>query len=600
MRIRNRIILLVVGVLAIGVTAFAVPTVWFKPYTVEHLYVRMFARVALQSPMMMSQLQFLPPALDFYSGKLDDRSLAFAEKQTRQLERELAILRRYDREELRDRLSYDVAEWAGADMLAGLQFRFHGYPLSQMDGEQSALPSFMLSTHRIRSARDARNYVARLEQFDTYFFHVLEDLNLREQRGITPPRFVVDRVLAEMRGFIAQPPTEHVLYVHLRAMLDSLPDMDVLERAAVLAGADSALTEHVYPAYRRLIAYGEHLARIATTDDGVWKLPDGAAFYQYQLRHHTSTDMTADQIHQLGLQEVARIQAEIRTILRRQGHAASDIATKSAELFREPRFQWPDTDAGRAAVLAEYQRIIDEIGGGLDSLFGVRPKAHVRIERVPAFKEATTPLAYYNSPALDGSRPGIFFVNLRDVSNHARPRMRTLAYHEAIPGHHLQHAVAQELQGVPFFRKVVGFTAFAEGWGLYAEQLAAEAGFQDDPYNRIGFLLDQLWRAVRLVVDTGIHDKRWTREQAIDYMRKQTGKPEAEVVTEIERYIVLPGQATAYMVGRLKILELRERARQQLGERFDLREFHSVVLGNGEIPLVLLERTVDEWIASKS
>jgi uncharacterized protein (DUF885 family) len=290
----------------------------------------------------------------------------------------------------------------------------------------------------------------------------------------------------------------------------------------------------------------------------------------------------------------------MRSILEAEGYRVDgEVGATLAGVFREPRFQWPDTEEGRASIIAEYQRIIDEIDGKLSPFFGLRPARGVRVERIPQFKEATSALAYYNTPALDGSRPGVFYANLRDVAEHPRPRMRTLAYHEAIPGHHFQLAIAQELQGVPFFRKVVPFTAFAEGWALYAEQVAAENGFQDDPFDRLGYLSAQMMRACRLVVDTGIHSKRWTREQAIEYMVSRTGMPEQEATVEIERYIVMPGQATAYMVGRLKILELRERAQRQLGQRFDLREFHDVVLRNGSVPLTILERIVEDWIAAK-
>jgi uncharacterized protein (DUF885 family) len=601
MRKRTKIVLVSLGVLLLATAAFAIPTLWLRPYSPTHQYTRIFATFVLRSPMTLSQLQFLPGWLDFHSHKLDDRSLVFQEKQERWLERELSILRSYRRNGIRDTLSHDILEWFMADARTGIRYRFHTYPLNQLFGEQNNLPSFMLQTHRIERVRDARSYVARLEGFERYFDQVLEGLKEREERGVRPPRFVVQRVLKEMREFIALPATEHVLYTHLRTRLDSIPDVRARDRDAILARAEAALAERVYPSYRKLIAYAERLERIATTEDGVWKLPDGEAFYDYNLRQYTTTDLTAGEIHELGLREVARIEAEMRAILVAEGHrVGEDVGVTLAEVLRDARFQWPDSDEGRAAILAEYQRIVDEIDAGLAPLFSVRPAAGVRVERIPQFKEQTSPLAYYSRPALDGSRPGVFYANLRDVNEHARPRMRTLAYHEAIPGHHFQIAVAQELRGVPFFRKVVPFTAYTEGWALYAEQVAAEHGFQNDSYDRLGYLSDQMMRACRLVVDTGIHRKRWTREQAIDYMRAKTGMPEQEATAEIERYIVMPGQATAYMVGRLKILELRERARQRLGERFDLREFHDVVLKNGAVPLTILERIVDDWIASRA
>ncbi len=271
--------------------------------------------------------------------------------------------------------------------------------------------------------------------------------------------------------------------------------------------------------------------------------------------------MTAEEIHRLGLEEVARLQTDMRVILEREGHPTDDLAATMNALNEEERFLYPDSDEGRQQVLADYQAIIDEIDAGLAGLFDVRPESGVQVDRVPEFLQATAPGAYYNSPPFDGSKPGTFYVNLRDVKEIPKFGMRTLAYHEAIPGHHFQIAVAQELEGVPFFRKVVPFTAFVEGWALYAEYLAAEHGFQDDPYDRLGYLTAQLFRAVRLVVDTGIHAKRWTRQEALDYMLANTGMPEGDVVAEIERYIVNPGQACAYKVGQLEILALRQARR---------------------------------------
>jgi uncharacterized protein (DUF885 family) len=390
-----------------------------------------------------------------------------------------------------------------------------------------------------------------------------------------------------------------VLFTHFAASTESIDGISGAERARLLREAERALASGVYPAYQRMIDEYARLATVATTDDGVWKLPDGDAYYAHLLRHHTTTDMTAEEIHRTGLREVARIQAEMREILESEGYDATDLGATMTALHEEPRFSWPDSDEGRAQILAHYQELVDEISEGLDGIFGLRPRAPMKVERVPTFREATSAGAYYSPPPMDGSKPGIFWANLRSVGEHAKFTMRTLAYHEGVPGHHFQIALAMEQTGVPFFRRVVPFTAFAEGWALYAEQVAAEHGFQDDPYDRLGYLTAQLFRAVRLVVDTGIHSKRWTREQAIDYMLANTGMPEGDVVAEIERYIVMPGQATSYMVGRLKILEIREDAKRRLGERFDLAEFHDVVLGGGSMPLTLLERRVSDWVASK-
>lgn len=586
------------GVLTLAATAFIVPTVWFKPYSVNHFYGRVFLRFALESPMLLSQLGFVPSFLDFHSHRLDDVSLEAEERSFRRLEKELGVLRSFDRGSIDDTISYDVMEWFMANLQENQRFRFHWYPLNQFSGAQSQLPSFMLSVHQIRSRKDAKNYVARLEAFERYFDQVIEGSRIRAERGLVPPRFVVQRVLAEMREFIAPSPSGHVLYTNLQTAVDTLEKLSADERQALLAGADSAISRRVYPAYRKLIAHAEELEQIASEDDGVWRLPDGDAYYAHRLRSSTTTDLTADEIHQLGLREVERIEGELRTLVAQQGYSGMDLGESLARLREEPRFQWPDTDEGRAAILEEYRRIIVEASTHLAPLFGRQPAAPVVVERVPQFREATDAVASYQVPALDGSRPGKFFVNLRDVGDHARMRMRTVAYHEAIPGHHFQMATAQQLEGAPFFRKVIPFTAYTEGWGLYAEQLAAESGLQDDPLDRIGYLVDELWRAVRLVVDSGIHSKRWTRAEAIDYMRR-TGKPENDMIAEVERYVVLPGQAASYKVGQLKIVELRERARTRLGGAFDIREFHDVVLSQGAVPLSVLETVVEGWIGSR-
>jgi uncharacterized protein (DUF885 family) len=457
------------------------------------------------------------------------------------------------------------------------------------------LPDFMMNIHQIEDEGDVRNYITRLSKFDQAFRQALESVEYRESLEIVPPRFVMTHVLKEMREFIEPKPEENVLHVHLAEALDEVEGLEDTRREELLLDAAAVIEGTVYPAYRLLIEYFEDREPTASTDNGAWKLPDGDRFYAHMLRSYTTTELSAEEIHQIGLEQVERLQGEMKAILKAEGYSTGDFATTMQSLSREERFLYPDTDEGRRQILADYQGIIDEIDAGMDSFFTMRPETGVEVERIEEFKEETTPLAYYSMPALDGSRPGIFYVNLRDVAEIPKFGMRTLAYHEAIPGHHFQVALAQELEGVPFFRKIIPFTAYAEGWGLYAEQVAAENGFQEDPFDRLGYLSGQLFRAARLVVDTGIHHKRWTRQEAIDYMVATTGMAEEEIVTEVERYIVFPGQACAYMVGKMEILRLRDEAREALGDAFDLREFHRVVLGSGSLPLTLLRRVVEEW-----
>jgi uncharacterized protein (DUF885 family) len=592
-------ILVVLGLLLLTCAVFVVPTIWFKPWSIDHFYGRVFVRFALRHPMMLSGMRLLEPmGLDFHNDDLDDFSMAFQAKETRFIEDELETLRSYDRASMSDErgLSYDILEWFLADQNEGNRWPFHNYPVNQLGGIQSGLPEFMINTHHLESKKEAEQYIARVGQFDRAFDQVLEGLAHREGLGIVPPRFVIDHVLTEMRGLIEPGPAGMVLHTHFVEKLGEMEDVDPDAGAELAGRLEAEIRETVIPAYGRLIAFFERQRTIATDDDGVWKLPDGENYYNWTLRHHTSTTMTADEIHRLGLEEVDRLQLEMRTILEEEGYPTEDLAATMNGLNREERFVYPDTDEGREQVIADFQAIIDEIDAGLGDLFDVRPESGVQVERVPEFRQATAPGAYYDSPPFDGSKPGTFYINLRDVKEIPSFGMRTLAYHEAIPGHHFQIAVAQELEGVPFFRKVVPFTAFVEGWALYAEHLAAEHGFQDDPYDRLGYLTAQLFRAVRLVVDTGIHAQRWTREEALDYMLANTGMPEGDVVAEIERYIVNPGQACAYKVGQLEILALRRRAEERLGDDFDLAGFHDVVLTNGAVPLSILEQLVDRWI----
>lgn len=596
-----RWLLLAVFLLA---SALVLHTIYGKPLQIGWFYERVFIEYAVDDPEMLTSLGILPPWLDWYSDDLTDRSLAREEKTQAKLRDDLATLRSYDRASLDDsaQLSYDVLDYFLAIQAEGERFAHHDYPLNQLFGIQNGFPTFMATQHSVESAGDAENYVARLGKAPVMVDQVLEGLRVRETAGILPPTFVVEKVLAEMRAFTAAPAKENILYSSFAEKLGKLPagTLADADRDALLAQAETAITGQVYPAYGKFIAYYDTLLAKTTGNHGVWALPDGAAFYAWSARMHTSTDMTPAQIHQLGLAEVARIEAEMNDILVAQGLAEGSVGQRVQAISARPDQLYPDTDEGRAAIIADFTRIIAEVDAGIGPHFNVRPKQGVKVERVPEFRQATAPGAYYNPPAMDGSRPGIFSINLRSTAEIARFGMRTLAIHEAIPGHHFQTTIQQELTGVPTFRKVLPFTAFSEGWALYSERLAWEIGLQDDPLDNLGRLQAEMFRAVRLVVDTGLHDKRWTREQAIAYMLEKTGMPETDVVAEIERYLVMPGQALAYKVGMNKILSLREKAKAALGPKFVLSEFHDLVLTGGDLPLALLERRVDAWIGQQA
>ena len=587
----------------LAATGLGLHTAYGRPLRIDWFFERVFIEFALDDPEMLSSLRMLPPWLDWYSDELTDRSPARERALREKIVQDLATLREYDRAALDEgrQLSYDVLEYFLQVQVDGQRFAGHDYPLNQLFGVQNNLPTFMATQHAITSEADAEAYVARLQGFPAAAAQVLEGLQAREAAGVIPPTFVVEKVLAEMRAFAGAPARENVLYTSLAERLDKLPAGSLGEgaRERLLAEAEAAITGSVHPAYGLWIDYYAALLPRTTGNHGVWALPDGAAYYAWAARMHTSTDMSPAQIHALGLSEVARIEEEMDAILVAEGLAEGSIGERVQQIARRPDQLYSNDEAGRAAIIADFTRIIEEIDAGLGDQFNVRPKVGMKVERVPEFREKTAPGAYYNPPAFDGSRPGVFYINLRNTAEVARFGMRTLAYHEGIPGHHFQTTIQQELTGVPTFRRVLPFTAFSEGWALYTERLAWEMGFQDQPLDDLGRLQAEMFRAVRLVVDTGLHEQRWTREQAIAYMLEKTGMPETDVVAEIERYLVMPGQALAYKVGMQKILELRARAQARLGDAYRPADFHDLLLTGGDLPLALLERRVDAWIAAR-
>ena len=567
----NMIILKSLTVILLLTGVWSYKLVWGKPLNINHFFERALITFALDDPEILTQLGLIENTfLDFHSDDLTDRSMAFEEKSLGKVKKNLAILRSYDLEDLNpsQQLSYRSLEYFLQTIVDGEAYQYHNYPVNQLFGVQNNLPSFMESMHRIEDEKSARNYLSRLTQIDRVFGQTIEGLQHRQEMGVVPPRFVIERVLTEMRNFIDTPVQENILYATLsRKLADT--EVDSIKAAKLLAEAETIISEDVYPGYKILIDFMAGQLDIATTENGVWKLPDGGGYYQHLLNQYTTADYTAEQIHGLGLGEVSRIEKQMLAILQDEGFTSGTIGDRMQALQEDPRHLYPDTAGVRDQILADYQAILDEIDAGMDQAFNLRPESGLEVVRIPEFKEDTAPGAYYQPPSLDGKRPGQFFVNLRDLSEINKPFMRTLAYHEGIPGHHFQIALQTELKDVPMIRRLPLFTAYTEGWGLYSERVAWELGFQDNPLDNLGRLQAEMMRAVRLVVDSGLHAKQWTREAAIDYMLEKTGMPEGDVVTEIERYIVLPGQATAYKVGMIKILELREKARNALGDAFD-------------------------------
>lgn len=500
-------------------------------------------------------------------------------------------------------LSYKLFKQSVENSIKDYQYRLHNYPVNQMFGAQSGKPAFMINMHRVDNVSDAEAYIARLNGFKVYFKQLVQNLEAREAIGIIPPKFVFDKVVNDSENILVGQPfdssdKQSTLLEDFTQKVSML-DIDDETKAKLFDQANEALLNAVKPAYEGLISFVKGQKNRANSDHGAWKFPDGEAFFNTALKRTTTTDLTADEIHQIGLSEVARIHAEMDAIRENVGYEGN-LQDFFQFMKTDKRFYYSADQEGKEAYLKEAVKLIDSMKTRLDEIFITKPKADIIVKAVEPFREKSAGKAFYNRPAADGSRPGIYYANLYDMESMPIYQMEALAYHEGIPGHHMQLAIQQELENVPMFRKFGGYTAYTEGWGLYSEFIPKEMGFYADPYSDFGRLAMELWRACRLVVDTGIHAKKWTREKGIEYYTTHTPNAELDIIKMVERHIVMPSQATAYKIGMLKILELREKAKTILGDQFDIREFHEVVISHGAIPLNILEDFVNEYIKSKS
>nr|WP_326915253.1 DUF885 domain-containing protein [Sphingopyxis chilensis] len=489
-----------------------------------------------------------------------------------------------------DALSFELFNAQAAREESLFAYRHHNYLFNQMRGAQSQLPAFLINIHRVSNVGEAEAYVERIRGIGPVIDALTMQSAERAKLGIQPPKWVYAYVISDIENLLKP---GNALIEDITAKVEKL-DIAAAEKARLVGAAKSAWSTSAGPAYTRLLAEMKRQQPGAPTADGVWRLPDGKAYYDALLANYTTTDMTAAQIHDLGLAEVARIHGEMKTIMAKVGFEGT-LQQFFVHLRTSPQYFYTT----REAYLADVDAKVKAMEARLPAFFNTLPKAHLQVKAVEAFRERSAGKAFYQSPSPDGSRPGTYYVNLYDLRDMSKTELEALAYHEGIPGHHLQRAVQTELTGLPPFRRFGGFTAYTEGWGLYTEELAKDMGFYTDPYSDFGRLGMELWRACRLVVDTGIHDKRWSREQAIQYLKDNTPNPDGDIEKAIERYIVYPGQATAYLIGKLKIMELRGRAQAALGEKFDFRAFHDVVLESGPVPLDILERRVDNWIAAQ-
>jgi len=538
-------------------------------------------------------------------GKLNDNSPALEEKNLKINKEELVWLvdsvnvAALSKEAL---LSYKLFKQSVENNIEDYKYRLHNYPVNQMFGAQSGKPAFMINMHRIDDVKDAEAYISRLNGFKAYFDQLIENLKSREAIGVVPPKFVFEKVVQDSENILMGQPfdsskKQSTLFEDFLGKINKL-DIDIKTKTRLETQAKQALLTSVKPAYNGLISFMKAQKKRANSDHGAWKFPDGEAFFNTALKRTTTTDLTADEIHEIGLNEVDRIHGEMDAIRKNVGFEGS-LQDFFQFMKTDKQFYYSEDKKGKEAYLKQAVHLIDSMKTRLDELFITKPKADIIVKAVEPFREKSAGKAFYNRPAADGSRPGIYYANLYDMESMPTYQMEALAYHEGIPGHHMQLAIQQELEDVPMFRKFSGYTAYTEGWGLYSELIPKEMGFYADPYSDFGRLAMELWRACRLVVDTGIHTKKWTRETGIKYYTDNTPNAELDAVKMVERHIVMPSQATAYKIGMLKILELRSKAKEALGDQFDIREFHEVVISQGAIPLNVLEDFVNDYIASK-
>jgi len=475
------------------------------------------------------------------------------------------------------------------------------YFMTQLTGPHLALPRMLMTQHPVASKADAESYLARLQDLERALDEAGATLADDAGSGVVPPRFAIAGILKGIDGFIAPAPGAHPLVTTFSAKIAALADVAPADRAAMTARATASVTTAVYPAYARLAAQVEALKSQTNDDAGVWRLGDeGEAWYQLALAAYGAGMKSGDDVHEIGLAEVERISAQMDRLLKSTGLQTGSVAARMEQLSRRPDNLFPNTDQGREALLASLRTQVADILAIAPQWFGRLPAYGVEVRRIPEHEQDTSPGGYYTGPSLDGSRPGIYWINLKDTGDNPKHSLKTLTYHEAVPGHHFQVAYQRSIEGMPLIRTMLGYSEYAEGWGLYAEALAAEMGmYKDDPAGDLGRLQAEIFRAARLVVDTGIHHKRWSREQAIDYMVAATGETRDSVTREIERYAAVPGQACAYKLGMLKMQELRALAEKELGDSFDIREFHDQILSIGDSPLPVLEGSIKSWISRK-
>jgi uncharacterized protein (DUF885 family) len=596
----------VIGLVATLIVASAGASMWFwfTPVGVNNYINKVTFQLAIDSPELLTYLGAIDNTpLDFHSGKLADYTREEEERSIAKLRDARAGLDAYGPEGLtgQELLTWKIAAWFFDDLLRQAELRYSGYRVNQISGVTVNMPQFLTDTHVIKNEKSVRRYLSRLREFG----RVLRETHARviddRANGVIPPDFVIEKALVGMNKFIAGGADNSPLVTTLGPKLDELEDVDEAAAAAFINDATQLVSSEVIPGYKAIIILFESMLPEATHDAGIWRLPNGEAIYAANLRSNTTTQYSPEEIHATGLAEVDRIEGEMLDILDSQGVMGDSFAQRIRVLMDDPAHQFPNTDEGRAEMIAYLEAFDQKVMAIAADYFVTIPPQPLEIVRVPEYSQDSSPGGYYSGPALDGSRPGRFYINQKDTADNPRWTLPTLMIHEGSPGHHFQISTSQLIEGVPLLRRLSPFNAFSEGWALYSERIAkTDMGlYEDDPLGDLGRLQAEMFRAVRLVVDTGMHAKRWSREQAIEYMTAKTGMTNEEVTREIERYVVWPGQATAYKTGQLALLEMRKDTEDALGERFSLKDFHEAVLMNGAMPLDILKETMADWATSQ-
>lgn len=584
---------------------YAINLFLMRPYSIDHYLAKELVMGLIDSPEAMTSLGIFDDynILLKHNQKLSIGSLKEDEENHADNVKQLEILQGYNSDRLSDvqKVTKEIAIFDVENDINGFNnFRYHSYPFNQISGNHLNIVEFMTDMHPVRNYREASDYIKRVKLFDDVFEANLIWLNEQKKVGIFAPRYVFDHVIKQLKELIAYQDNENPLFKVFKKKLEDL-DVSESKKDQLMRDLSVVIRENVKPAFVGVLDFMESNYENANKHHGVWSLPNGEDYYAARLRSYTTTNYSAEEIHQIGLAEVERIGKRMKEIFTELGYKVDKpVGAMMNDLNENPDFLYADTPDRKEIVVADYNKMVKEAEEGVKPYFNKFPLSPVEVRAVPEYSEKTAAGGYYQPPSLDGSRPGVFYANLYDIKQTPTFGMRTLTFHEAVPGHHFQIALNLENADLSFYRRFGYVTsAFTEGWALYSEQLAVEIGMAKDLYDELGVLQSEMFRANRLVVDTGMHQKRWTREEAMAYMKETTGMSDTEVRVEIERYIVWPGQATSYKMGMLKILELRKKAQEALGDKFDLKTFHSIILDQGIVPLFVLEGLIDQWIQAE-